>query len=387
MPSWPNYLLALIIGTLLGVLLDVGQHGVQLVEPVASGIPPLHVPAISLDMVRNLSQGAFAIALIGLLEAVSIARAMATKSRQILDSNQEIIGQGLSNVLGPFLSAYVGSGSFTRTGLNLESGARTPLAAILAGVFLLIILIVVAPLVGLIPIPVMAGLILLVAWRLIDFREIVHIVRSSGSETLIVTVTFLGVLLVGLEFAIYSGVILSLCVFLRQTMKPGLPIGAPDPSTPQRSFANAEHYRLPECPQIVFVRFQGALYFGAVEFLQREFRRLEETRPGQKHLVIRIDGSSSIDLAAADLLIDEAKRRSARGGGLYISARYPPLRQQLAQFHLTREIGRGHIFRRKDETIRALVPRKLDPEICARCTVRIFRECPPPPTTEEAGPK
>ena len=387
LPKWPNYLIGLLFGTGLAWGIDARDHGVQFVQAVATGVPQFQAPALSLEAVRELSSGAFALALIGLLEAVSIAKAMALKSKQPLDSNQEIIGQGLSNIGGSFFSAYLGSGSFTRSALNYESGAKTPMAAILAALFLLVILLAIAPYIEYIPIPAMAGLIMVVAWKLIDFKEIKHILTSSWSETIVLSVTFLAVLAVNLEFAIYAGVILSLSIFLRRSMRPGLPLNVPNDSVPGRPFMSPILWKLPECPQALFARIQGSLYFGAVEFLESEFRRLEAERPDQKHFGIMLDGAVGVDLAGANLLIEEARRREERGGQLYLGVRYPPIRRKLAQFHVPREIGKDHIFRRKMEMIPKLVD-NLDPAICATCTTRIFRECPkaPQPEPVEAEP-
>jgi SulP family sulfate permease len=382
-PVWPNYLMALVAGSALAFVLNAEEHGVVFVQAIESGIPPFAVPEMSFSLVRELSQGAFALALIGLLEAVSIARAMSLQSHQSLNSNQEIIGQGLSNVGGSFFSAYMGSGSFTRSSLNLEAGARTPLAAILAALFLLIILLLVSPLIAYIPIPAMAGLIMLVAWKLIDVKEIRVILTTSASETAIFLTTFIVVLLVDLEFAIYAGVIVSLSLFLRQTMRPGLPVNVPNSKVEGRPFMSPIHWRLPECPQAFFIRVQGPMYFGAVEYLEKEFRRLEKMRPGQKHLALLVDGSVGIDLAGAEWLIEESRNRKELGGSLYIVGRYPPLRRQLDQFHVTQLVGRENIFRRKREMLATMVP-KLDPAICADCKLRVFLECKNMPGAEAA---
>lgn len=375
LPKWPNYLLALVFGSGLAYILNAEAHGVQFVQSVDTGIPQFAVPEFSLDAVRDLSSGAFALALIGLLEAVSIAKAIALKSKQSIDSNQEIIGQGLSNIGGSFFSAYLGSGSFTRSALNYESGAQTPMAAIFAAFFLFLILIAISPFIEMIPIPAMSGLIMLVAWKLIDFKEIKHILTSSKTETVILMITFVSVIIINLEFAIYAGVIVSLSVFVRHSMRPGMPINVPNEKVSGRPFMSPILWKLPECPQAVFARLQGSLYFGAVEYVEKEFRRLETERPDQKHFGLMLDGAVGVDLAGADLLIEEAKRREARGGRLYIGVRYPPIRRKLAQFHVPREIGREHIFRRKTEMIPKLVD-NLDKSICATCTTRVFRECP-----------
>ena len=380
-PVWPNYLIALTAGSGLAYVLNAQSHGVAFVQAIDSGIPPVAVPEMSFDIVRDLSQGAFALALIGLLEAVSIARAISLQSHQSLNSNQEIIGQGLSNIGGSFFSAYMGSGSFTRSSLNLEAGAKTPMAAILAAVFLFVILMLVSPLIAYIPIPAMAGLIMLVAWKLIDAREIRHILTTSKSESAIFLITFIVVLLVDLEFAIYSGVIVSLALFLRKTMRPGLPVNVPNGNVEGRPFMSPIHWRLPECPQAMFIRVQGPMYFGAVEYLEREFRRLEKQRPGQLHLALLVDGSVGIDLAGAEWLVEEARNRKEQGGSLYLVGRYPPLRRQMDQFHVTKLVGRENIFRRKREMLEHMVP-KLDPSVCAKCKLRVFLECKSMPNDE-----
>ncbi len=383
-PIWPNYLIALIAGSALAFVLNAEAHGVAFVSAIESGIPPVAVPDMSFDLIRSLSQGAFALALIGLLEAVSIARAMSLQSHQSLNSNQEIIGQGLSNIGGSFFSAYMGSGSFTRSSLNYESGAKTPLAAIMAAIALLIILLAVSPLIAYIPIPAMAGLIMLVAWKLIDFKEIKLILTTSASETAIFLITFIVVLLVDLEFAIYAGVIVSLSLFLRQTMRPGLPVNVPNNDLEGRPFMSPIHWKLPECPQAMFLRMQGPMYFGAVEYLEKEFRKIEKQRPDQKHLGLLVDGSVGIDLAGAEWLVEESRNRKEMGGSLYIVGRYPPLRRQMDQFHVTKLVGRDYMFRRKREMVAALVP-TLDRSICATCTARVFLECKDMPNDLASG--
>ena len=378
LPKWPNYLIGLLFGGALAYGIDARAHGVAFVQAVSTGVPPFAAPDLSLEAVRTLSSGAFALALIGLLEAVSIARAIALRSKQSLNSNQEIIGQGLSNIGGSFFSAYMGSGSFTRSALSYESGAKTPMAAILAALFLFIILLLISPFIELIPIPAMSGLIILVAWKLVDFKEIKHVLTSSVSESTVLLVTFVAVVVVNLEFAIYAGVILSLSFFVRRSMRPGLPLNVPNAKVEGRPFMSPILWKLPECPQALFARLQGTLYFGAVEYLEKEFRRLEKERPDQKHFGLMLDGAVGVDLAGAQLLIDEARRREERGGQLYIAARYPPIRRQLAQFHVPQLIGREHIFRRKANMLPKLVA-NLDPDVCATCKTRIFQECPKAP--------
>lgn len=383
-PRLPNYLIGMIVGSVAAWLVGAREHGVRFVQSIDSALPPFSMPDLNIDAVQSLSQGAFAIALIGLLEAVSISRALASRTGQRVNSKQEIIGQGLSNVIGSMFSSYAGSGSFTRSGLNYEAGARTPLATIFASVLVLVLVMALISFITYLPIPVIAGLIILIAWRLIDIRQIRHIFATSASESLIFGFTILSALIINLELAIFGGIILSLCVFLRRTMQTDVPIWAPNQASQHRSFVSSARSGVTECPQAVFARLQGPLYFGALEGLQATFREIEDTRPDQMHLVLGIDGSIGMDLSGAEFLIDEAHRRRTRGGGLYLIVKYPRLRAQVSRYGLARELGAGHIFRRKSEAIPRLIPR-LDPKICETCKARIFLECPPAPSQFAPG--
>ena len=175
--------------------------------------------------------------MLGLTEAVSISRAIAQKSGQRIDGSQEFIGQGLSNIAGAFTSAYPSSGSFNRSGVNYESGARTPLASVIASLLLVAIVFAVAPLGAYLPLAVMAAMLFVVAWSLIDIAEIRRIARTSRGELLVLVVTFVATLATALEFAIFVGVLASLLVYLHRTTHPSVTRVAPDARTPQRRFA------------------------------------------------------------------------------------------------------------------------------------------------------
>jgi SulP family sulfate permease len=158
-------IVAMIAGSLVGyALLRSGTFHVPTVGALPSGVPSLSLPSFDLETWRRIFPPALALTVLGLTEAVSIARAVAVKSGQRIDGNQEFIGQGLSNLVGAFSSAYPSSGSFNRSGVNYEAGARTPLAAVFSAVLLLIVLLGIAPLAAYLPLAVMAALLFMVAW-------------------------------------------------------------------------------------------------------------------------------------------------------------------------------------------------------------------------------
>lgn len=377
-PRSPNYLIALLIGSLVNVALAGTENGVVVVGAIPSIIPALEVPSFNIGLMGDLAPAAFAIALVGLLEAVSIARAIAIKSGQDIDGNQEFMGQGLSNAVGSFFQCYAASGSFTRSGVNYEAGAKTPMASLLAALFLFLILVFVAPLFAYVPIPAMAGVIILVAWKLIDFKELWHIMRTSRGETSIALITFLSTLFIDLEFAIYIGVMLSFLIFLNKSAHPFIGIGAPDPNTKHRVFRAAETHNLPECPQLAFVRMDGPFYFGSVEHVRRKFREIERTRAAQKHMLFMVKGVGEIDLPAAELLIEEARRRKRRNGSFHVQAKQVEAIKRLNRFHVSEALSTEQVHTSKGDAIAEIIP-TLDQDICATCTARIFKECPPPP--------
>ena len=168
------------------------------------------VPEVIRQTIQQLAPAALAVTLFALTEAVSIARSLAARSGQLIDGNQEFFGQGLSNILGSFFSSYVAPGSFNRSGVNFEAGARTPLAAVFAGLLLMVIVLFVAPLLAYLPNAAMAGILFLVAFGIIDFGHIKTIVRASRSDSLVLWGTFLATLFLALDFAIMLGVFLGM---------------------------------------------------------------------------------------------------------------------------------------------------------------------------------
>ncbi|MBO1518267.1 SulP family inorganic anion transporter [Oceanisphaera pacifica] len=368
-PRWPNMLIALALASGLAFILDPTQQHIAMVGAIPASLPPFSMPDLSFNNMSALSSGALAISLLGLVEASSISRAIASRSHQRLDDNQEFIGQGLSNVVGAFFSCYASSGSFTRTGVNFTSGARTPMAAIFASCFLLVILLLFSDITAWLPIPAMAGLLLVVAWNLIDFYHIKLIMRAAKSETTVLLVTFAATLLVALEFAIYAGVILSLVFYLKRTSHPRIVSILPDPSAKHPQFVSAENKRLPYCPQLRIIRIEGSLFFGAVNHVQEYLQNISEPR-----LLIVGNGMNFVDIVGAQMLLQESLRRRAQGGDLYLCNVKEGVMRTLKRNNLIERLGEDHIFANKGKAIHGIYD-QLDPNICHTCTARIFQEC------------
>ena len=205
----PALLVGVIAGALLGHLfmtLPPLAGPLAMIAPIPGGWPPFRWPDVSPGTLGALAVPALTMTLIALTEAMAIARAVALKNNDRLDGNQEMIGQGLANVTGAFFSAYPSSGSFNRSGVNVLSGARTPVAALCATLFLVPLLMLVAPFATLLPVCVVSGLLFTVAWGLIDVREIRRIWREERIERLPLIVTTVATVTLSLEWAILLGV-------------------------------------------------------------------------------------------------------------------------------------------------------------------------------------
>ncbi len=371
-PRWPGMLFAMIIGGVVCLLAAGEQHGVHLVGHLPAHLPPLSQPDFSLGTIRKLGPGALAVALLGLIEAVSISRAIASRSEQRIDGNQEFIGQGLSNMVGSFFSSYAGSGSFTRSGINYQAGAKTPLAAIFAALLLALILLLVAPLTAYLPMPAMAAIILVVAYNLIDFHHIRTILKASQSDAAVLVTTFLATLFLKLEFAIYLGVILSLALYLNRTARPRVYGVVPNPNDPVRRMEIKTGHA--ECPQLRIVRIDGSLFFGAVNHVAESFRMFLQRDPGRNYMLIDGSGINFIDVAGAELLAQQARLLRKRGGGLYLCRVKEGVCGPLVKGGHLEEIGKDRVFTSKTDAIRTIFD-QLDRERCRACDKRIFREC------------
>jgi SulP family sulfate permease len=373
--KFPYMIAAMLAGGMVAFVinLELGQAstGIRTVGALPAGLPPFSLPDFSFAALKQTFGPALVITMLALTEAVSIARAIAVRSEQRIDGNQEFIGQGLSNVIGAFFSGYASSGSFNRSGVNYEAGARTPLATIFASLFLILILLVVAPLAAYLPNAAMAGILFLVAWGLIDFHHIASIWSTSKSESAILWVTLVGTLM-NLEAGIVAGILLSLLMYLHRTSRPGI-----EPLVP---VVDASGYHLvdargkPECPQLRILRINGSAYFGAVDHIQNALQQVDTDNPRQKSVLIVSLGMNFIDVAGAEMFAREARRRRRMGGGLYFyrmkSAAYDLLRQG----NYTHEIGEGAFFAVKTNPTEALYW-TLDPDVCRTCKVRIFAAC------------
>jgi sulfate permease, SulP family len=218
----------------------------------------------------------------------------------------------------------------------------------------------------------MAAILFMVAYGLFDWVHLKSVVLASRQETAVVLVTVGAALFASLEFAIYAGVVLSLLLYLTRTSHPPALDVKPDPAPDSYHFSSETG--LPDCPQLKMLRVNGSLFFGAVDHVQGLLEQVDEVNPDQKHVLIVASGINFVDIAGAEMLAQEARRRRSLGGGLYFYRLKEAPRSLLEVGGYLAEIGHENLFPVKTRPVSEIY-RRLDTEICRRCTVRIFREC------------
>lgn len=363
-------LIALIFGTVLAIVIKGELHGIETVGVIPSQLPPFQIPDFNFSTMSSLTAGAFTIALLGLVEAVSISKVIALKSKQKLDTNQEFIGQGLSNVVSSFFSAYTSSGSFSRSAINYEVGAKTPFSSIVSAVGLAVVVLFFAHYAAFLPKPVMGGIIVLVGYNLIDFKAIKRIYKSSKREFIVLMVTLVGTLFLSLETALFSGILISLFFYLEKTSNPNIAVLA---RNSEGVLINSiRDTSAKECCQIKIIRIDGSIYFGAVEGISNYFSDLYKDQQF-KHLLIISDGINFIDLAAAEWITKEVEKWQANGGGIYFSGLKIISQDVLRDGGFMEEIGVENFFKEKKTAINHIY-KKLKITTCDSCSSCVFKE-------------
>ncbi|TDP01264.1 SulP family inorganic anion transporter [Marinomonas balearica] len=350
----PPMLLGMLASILVCFLLQGTSHNVSMVGAMPSGLPVFYVPNWSQDLFSALLPGATALAILGLVEAVSISRAIAIKSGQRIDGNQEFIGQGLANMIGSFFSCHAASGSFTRSGVNYDAGARTPLAALFTAFMLILVLWFVPNITAYLPLSAMGGAIMLIAWNLIDSKHIHHIFKSNRQESIILLVTFFATLFMALEFAIYLGVLVSLLMYLKRTSQPRVMNVAPKSYEPSIDLRSVERFDLDELEKVKIIRIDGSIFFGAVNHIQKEIQLRQKADPQLRHILIHGPGINFIDLSGAEMLEREARRLEQESCSLYFCALKNTVMDEIRNYGLMENIGEDHFFASADDALSTL---------------------------------
>ncbi len=373
----PGALVALVASGVLVAVVGVERLGVLVVGDVPRAMPSLTGfsirPVFEGDLFAALAMGSLAVAALGLVEAVSIAREIARQSGERLDVGQELIGQGLANIASGLFSGYACSGSFTRSATNFQSGARTQMSSVFCGILILAGIFAFGPLAAFLPRSALAGMIMLIAYRMVDWRGVRRVLRTSRTDTAIMLTTFTATLVLPLEFAVLAGVMLSLAIYVYRSSMPTVQPMVPEPNF--RFFVR--HDRGPACPQLGVIDIHGDLFFGAASHVEDALLANFEVNPGQNYLLLRMSGVNQCDLSGIDVLEGLLRLSRGAGGDLFLVEVQPQVREMMRASGFEQILGQDHFLDHKI-AVEWIFDHVLDPAVCCyECEHRVFAECQP----------
>ncbi|MBU8869719.1 MAG: STAS domain-containing protein, partial [Gemmatimonadales bacterium] len=381
-PAWPSALIGMILAAAATGLLNLDERGVRVLGAMPRSMPPLaNLPLLSPVLLWKLSAGALAITAIGLVEAVSISRTIAAQSGQRLDSNQEFVGQGLASIVTGFFSGYPVSGSFTRTVVNYNSGGNTPLASVFSGLWIMVAMVLLAPLAVYLPRAALAGVLLVMAYSMVDRHEVKKILRTSFGDSSVMVATFLATVLLPLEFAVLAGMLVSFGRYLIKTSNPGVYPVVPDENFRHFIKVTTE----PSCPQLGVMEIEGSLYFGAVHHVEEALRENLAANPDQQFLLLRMHMVDHCDVSGIHMLESIVKLYRRMGGSVYLEGLRPRVMHMISLYGFDRMLHPENILD-SDDAIAHIFQKVLHPGYCIyECGERVFAECQALPKDDHAA--
>ncbi|MDD2464563.1 MAG: SulP family inorganic anion transporter, partial [Desulfobulbus sp.] len=317
--------------------------GGAIVGKIPEGLPTFTMPKINGSVTMKLLPTAVIISLLGFMEAIAIAKAMAAKTGQKLDPNQELIGQGLANILGSFGSSYAVSGSFSRSAVNLQAGAVTGISSVITSIFVVITLLFLTPLLYHLPQAVLAAVIMMAVIGLVNTKGFIHAWHAQKHDGIISVISFLVTLAYAphLDKGIMVGVALSMGVFLYKCMRP---VVAKLSMYKDGSLQSAEHHRLRGCRHIAVVRFDGPLFFANASYLDEQIIKFRNEMPDLRYVLLDASGINDIDASGEEELALLVDRLHAAKYGFAVCNAKGPILAVLDRTHLFDKIGRENFY-------------------------------------------
>jgi MFS superfamily sulfate permease-like transporter len=324
--------------------------GGEVVGAVPKGLPKFSMPKIDLKVILKIFPFAAIIALLGFMEAISIAKAMAAKTGQRLDPNQELIGQGLANILGSFSNGYPVSGSFSRSAVNLQAGAVTGLSSVFTSMAVVITLMFFTPLLYFLPQSVLAAVIMMAVIGLINVAGFMHAWKAKWYDGAISILSFIFTLVFAphLDKGIMIGVVLSLGVFLYNSMRPKV---ASLSRHEDEALRDSEAFGLKQCEFIDMVRFDGPLFFANASYLEDKITERLVTKKNLKHIVIVCNGINDIDASGEETLSLLVDRTRSGGVDISFSGVNETVMSVFKNTHLLEKIGPDHIYSTMEKAV------------------------------------
>jgi SulP family sulfate permease len=371
----PDLLLVVIAMAFAVAELGLDARGVKVVGEIPAELPSFALPVLDYAQVREFSSGALAIAVLGLLEAIAMAKAIAAHTGQKLDMNQQCLSEGLANFTGSFFQCFPGSGSLTRSAINQQAGAATQWSGVVSAGAVALIMVVFAPYARYIPRAALAGILMVSAYKMIDWRALAYHARTTYFDAAIVGVTAFSAVAISIEFCVLIGVFLS---FLLTVPRAGRMLLTEFAIGKQGEI----HERLPgdeACDRILIFGLEGEMFFGASGALEAHFAEIEERiGPDTSVIVIRLKRARNPDAVGMTLLEGFLDRMDARGVRVLLCGVRTEFADKLDRVGLSARLGeRLFLEQPVRQTSTALAIRYaygLIPDRCAICPRRGARE-------------
>ncbi len=340
--------------------------GGEVVGGIPAGLPQFDLPKFSWDMMATLFSGALVISLVGFMEAISIAKAMAAKTKDRIDPNQELIGQGIANIVGSFSQAFPASGSFSRSAVNLNAGARTGMSSVFAGLIVLVTLLFLTPLLYHLPQAVLAAVIMMAVIGLINFKAIKHAWHTHKHDGIASVVTFVATLAFAphLDNGIMVGAGLAIILYLYRTMSPRVAIlGRYHDGT----LRDAKVHNLPVSEYIIAIRYDGSLYFANVPYFEDTILEAVSNSPCAKHLLIVSDGINQLDASGDEVIHHVVERLRSNGIRVVFSGLKKQVIDVMRHSGLFDYIGQENVFPDEDKALDSIYAEVLEVDPNAQC--------------------
>ena len=324
--------------------------GGAVVGKIPRGLPALNVPPINLGIMLHLLPFAAIISLLGFMEAISIAKAMAGKTGQRLDPNQELIGQGLANICGSIGKSYPTSGSFSRSAVNLQAGAVTGLSSVFTSLAVVIVLLFFTPLLYHLPQAVLAAVIMMAVIGLVNVTGFIHAWEAKWYDGAISIISFVSTLAFAphLDKGIMIGVVLSLMVFLYKSMRPSVVSLARAEDEALRCVTT---HGLRECEYVAMVRFDGPLFFANASYLEDKITEIMRIKMNLKHIIIVSNGINDIDASGEETLSLLVDRVRSAGVDISMSGVNESVMKVFNRTHFPAKLGEDHLFPTMEKAI------------------------------------
>ena len=368
-PRLPHVLIVVIVTSCIAYFFGYVEANGQVVGQIPQGLPALQLPVINLEDMVPLFWGALTLTLVGLMEAMSIAKAIATRTKQRIDINQELIGQGWANVVGSFFQSYAVSGSFSRSAVNHYSGALTGFSSVVASIFVMLTLLFLTPLLYYLPLATLAVIIISALVNIVQIKPVMDAWRVSAKDGLIGIITFVLTLLLApkLHFGIVVGVILSLSIYIYRTMRPHVAYLARHADGTLR---DAKVHGLALDQRIALIRFDGRLYFGDSAYFEDQIIEAVQRVAELRYLVIDAGGINQIDATGEQTLRQVIERLRSIGIEVYFTRAKSQFTRTLERTGTLDYIGRDHFFGWNQHALEHLWS-LMEPSYKVRCPLNV----------------